>query len=1696
MDTEEYLEIAPSSTEPKRHIKHIIDTGLLKDNPIRKKNPYKQQTSSDSTVPSQPSNIRDPEQVSENIKIVPSNEELKNNLVRPKPDFNKPEMVVTQDFISEKKVEDHDNAHKEFFPKVNKESSQPGFPFNINPQDKTGNVEGIHSKMPSSTEMPFKSPFSIGENKGSSQPIGPFKTQGQSQGPIPSPFPQQTGIPSNNSKPSFQLGPKGLNDLQNKPKEDTPAMRQATFISPPALKPQTGENIEKLEVSSKPGTFFPNASGKIGQGLPVPSFPGMKSSEEPKNPFPSNQPSSSTKTFVPKLTPSESKNPFPNPQNPSNSQFQGPKPFPALNNPPGFQFGPTKTPETIENTFKTQSKPPEIFPSKNPSAEKIFSVPQNPFPGQNQQPKPGLFQSSTMPIPFGTVKTQEINEKLTPEPIDKPEESLPKTTPKEIPGSSPFISQPPLKNPSFPFTQSNQSGLPFGKSNPQNTKASVNLFPNKPSEETQPKPIPKDPSAQGPIPFSLPQNFKTAPPSNIIPSFPSQTAQTPNSNPSFPFKPVFKVDPNQKPSSETNKPFEGQIPKDSSQENKDFLNKNQKPFSVLPQGFKPNTSTEPVLPMKNPEGLVKVSPGDDRAGGKEPLNTLIEENKGSGMKMNIPLNLGVKNEDVSRGASGFTLQEGKSTKINEDISPGVSKPLEKESTNVCIENPASKEIKDPTTKSQNPFGLQPQPFKVSGGFGPGLAPSNIFGPGKGPEPNQKPFPSFVKPPGADSSNILPNENPFGSKPQNNSTKLPLNPTAQTFKPVPDFPPFSSANKSTESNQTPFLDTKKSPFPGFIKPNLKENPITETPAEILIKATPKENPVIETPKENPGVKPPNMPINSPFQAFKPVIVPKDSSSSTVEPSKKLEPNQASIPETIDPSKPGSLKTGIKESPFAQAPNNPIKVPILFNTQTKTVEQIPNFGANPFNNTLNSVPNLKPSVDEIAKPFIKGSSFAQTPKDNLSKAQFSFNQPLMTGNKTASPFTPINNPESSEKPLLVPNQKSPVDESAKPLIKGSPSVQEPKDNSSKTPSNFNQPLTTGTKPINPFIPTSKSESSQKPLLNPSNPSELVFTKDKSAETSEQPKFEPKDNFPKINPLIAMQPQFPNPKTEPEPVSNSKNFAFKSTPPQDAKQGQFPVFTKRNNEESSKTQPTEKLPGPQFVPILQSKPESKPSIPEPLKPQFKPFIPQPDQSSKELSQIPSSEPSKIIEPSKKTSEEGVLKISNLEQPIKPLISENPINKLDQVPLPNPQNIIPQNSNSNFKPPVSLTSQFQSVPVSPQIPKFIPQLRPLNPQGPQLNISPTPLQNLQKPPQDPTSNPSPELPSNEKPTPESRQYAKSISNSEASSKLTHINCSNLAANAQYIVPIAIPSIKKLPKKINQDSIPDKLQFINLLLTIISPEKSSHVKDQIFAVCPNIKHEYPDIYDLITKKLNNLCICNLCQVGQTDFELNCSHKLCGLCARTKLMNLNSESSIPTLACPLCYNALSYQSLERIFPKSQCSFRYDLEARLVKEALEYADVQCKKCKKSRSSDMFVSESCMHMCKECIATSIRWQVFSCEFCDCPFQALENLRQNTIPCDGCGHQVYYIGDYVKKLSDGHSLCSECLRITLLTTKCQQCSKTLTHQELIEIDTFLYDHCAKCGIEYGIGNFKILRCCKNYICDDCFNKLGLCSLCSNQI
>ena len=322
--------------------------------------------------------------------------------------------------------------------------------------------------------------------------------------------------------------------------------------------------------------------------------------------------------------------------------------------------------------------------------------------------------------------------------------------------------------------------------------------------------------------------------------------------------------------------------------------------------------------------------------------------------------------------------------------------------------------------------------------------------------------------------------------------------------------------------------------------------------------------------------------------------------------------------------------------------------------------------------------------------------------------------------------------------------------------------------------------------------------------------------------------------------------------------------------------------------------------------------------------------------------------------------------------------------------------------------------------------------------------------------------------------------------------NSENLTVPATIKIPLVE---KKKIKKVEPSDLVNLLDTITKsVLPLIDFNKFIQNYDEIHSELIKIIDSGNKTAMVVLDFLKNKLKCSYCNKNNGLIELNCDHVLCNNCFSYKLIpdGAQTENSFVKLLCPICSAALTEKELLQLFPREKRNFRNEIEKTLLRKSLN-SGVFCKKCLKLKKD--FIEGACFHMCVDCVADTLRKRNFICEFCKLDYQDffdLCNLRQN---CEACNESLYYVGNYMKTLNDGHLLCSHCLNISMIQGKCKKCEKKLSKVEKIEIENFLFKHCEQCNRENFRGEFVFSTCCSFSVCRDC-KEIKDCPNCRSEI
>ena len=291
-------------------------------------------------------------------------------------------------------------------------------------------------------------------------------------------------------------------------------------------------------------------------------------------------------------------------------------------------------------------------------------------------------------------------------------------------------------------------------------------------------------------------------------------------------------------------------------------------------------------------------------------------------------------------------------------------------------------------------------------------------------------------------------------------------------------------------------------------------------------------------------------------------------------------------------------------------------------------------------------------------------------------------------------------------------------------------------------------------------------------------------------------------------------------------------------------------------------------------------------------------------------------------------------------------------------------------------------------------------------------------------------------------------------------------------------------------------INFAELLIPCIKSEEIHNFIKVNSDGIEKLNSEYPKMSQNITAITYSISFCQLCKNNQFSFEFTCNHSLCDECLYTRLIGIECNSSVPILGCPICEQKISENEIKAIF---SCEFenkRKILERPFIIQAITDSKILCKKCKKMCRAENFLDYTCMHMCKDCIAENLRYENMNCDYCENEFDNIEYILNEMVVCDYCKNTVYYVGNFVKKLYDGHLLCGPCLINSLNNNICIECHTVLSAKEAKEIALLLFENCTICDKSVLKENIILFACCDKYICNHCFSDTEFCPQCQQNL
>ena len=207
------------------------------------------------------------------------------------------------------------------------------------------------------------------------------------------------------------------------------------------------------------------------------------------------------------------------------------------------------------------------------------------------------------------------------------------------------------------------------------------------------------------------------------------------------------------------------------------------------------------------------------------------------------------------------------------------------------------------------------------------------------------------------------------------------------------------------------------------------------------------------------------------------------------------------------------------------------------------------------------------------------------------------------------------------------------------------------------------------------------------------------------------------------------------------------------------------------------------------------------------------------------------------------------------------------------------------------------------------------------------------------------------------------------------------------------------------EDSIEENAKAqCSLLLKYINPAKLlALTPEESMSLQENLNEALG--YNLIKPVTISHILCDYCSLKIARTMLSCGDKICKSCIKVfcqqyfnhenHLSNLDFYQQITKVQCSACYSYYTENDF-RIFIENYENFKETIRIEEIITSLqENQQFFCINCKKNRSSYMFYSKACYHMCKICVCQNFYDRNFKCVLCEHKYESTL-LAYEKYPC----------------------------------------------------------------------------------------------------
>jgi hypothetical protein len=297
----------------------------------------------------------------------------------------------------------------------------------------------------------------------------------------------------------------------------------------------------------------------------------------------------------------------------------------------------------------------------------------------------------------------------------------------------------------------------------------------------------------------------------------------------------------------------------------------------------------------------------------------------------------------------------------------------------------------------------------------------------------------------------------------------------------------------------------------------------------------------------------------------------------------------------------------------------------------------------------------------------------------------------------------------------------------------------------------------------------------------------------------------------------------------------------------------------------------------------------------------------------------------------------------------------------------------------------------------------------------------------------------------------------------------SNLNFKAKNIGPIPgnLPSniIKYNPNQILtvleniQNNLKSILNF-NFVITQYEPLHSNLIRLQQCGL-----PEAQKMINFIENKLTCACC------GQKNIEdlteLRCGDIVCRTCLEDEARNTQGTLDFKCPECKIFLDSLQEAKVWNFLGWKKSDLEnFNLNEKLIGQGY----LKCKICEKNKK---VYYNHCLHLCKECSASKMRFDYLPCSLCYND-ELVDEVLQEVFQCQNCELNSYFIGDYGKFIdNEKYLLCAQCVFDFYYSENHEKFGIKITKLEKVEISNHFFALCIDCLKEFHFPTLHQLKC-----------------------